>query len=323
MSTADLVEKYISFKKAEGSSKRTIESYHGKLGAFANHFPTLPLDPDQIAEFLGQLKVDQLTRWDYRKHIIAFYHWLEKRQLIAIITPSFPRVKVPRKVRRVLSEDEVTNLFSHAQNFQEKAILTLLVDSKIRASELCSLTRENLFLDHIVISGKTGQRQAPISPLTYNMLTNLTSNGLLFTVEGKPFNKDSLRDLIKGIMHRAGLEGKKLGPHILRHSASVMHIMHGGDLLSLKEELGHTTTRMTEQYARLAFPEVKQKHQEVNVIGYVASKFELIRAVCLDCGLEIRVDPKDIAETSCLRCGQTGKWSMPGVKPEEMAEVSQ
>ncbi len=268
-STSALIEKYISFKKAEEVSKRTIEEYHGKLGAFANYFPTLPISPDEIAQFLGQLKCDPITKWDYRKHIISFYHFLERRNIIPIITPTFPRIKVARKIRRALSEEEVESLFKHADSFQDKVILTLLIDSKIRASELCTLTREHVFQDHIVVTGKTGQRPIPISPLTYTMLTKLAPAGPLFTIDGRPMRREYLRIRVKEIMNEAGLTGKKLGPHILRHSASVFHIMHGGDLLSLKEELGHTTLRMTEVYAHLAIPQVKQKHQEANVIGHL------------------------------------------------------
>lgn len=321
ISTAEVVEKYITWKINEGVSKRTVEEYHGKLGAFIKAFPALPLLPDDIAHFLGQLKVDPLTKWDYRKHIIALYHFLEKRQIIPIITPSFPRVKVPRKVRRVLSLEEMQSLFAAAENFQERAILTLLIDSKIRSSELCTLTRENLFRDHIIVAGKTGERQVPINPETYDMLINLASDGLLFKVEGRPLKREYLRVTLKRLMHRAGLNGKKLGPHILRHSASVEHIMHGGDILSLKEELGHTTARMTEGYAQLAFPQVKQKHTEVNVLGHISPKSELQKATCFGCGLEIRVALKDVKTTECLRCHQVGKWYLPEVSPAEMKEV--
>lgn len=322
-SITDLIQKYESFKKAEGVSQRTIEEYHGKLGAFANYFPTLPLDPDQIAQFLGQLKCDPITRWDYRKHIVAFYHFLEKRQIIPIVTPSFPRVKVPHKIRRALGEDEVINLFNHVESFEDKVILTLLIDSKIRASELCTLTREHVHQDHIIVTGKTGERAIPISPLTYSMLTKLAPAGSLFTIEGRPMRREYLRVHIREIMEKAGLTGKKLGPHILRHSASVFHIMHGGDLLSLKEELGHSTLRMTEHYAQLALPQVKQKHKEADVIGHIVSGSHMRRAICFGCNTEIEVELREVKHTKCPGCGQVGRWYLPETSLDEMAEVKQ
>ncbi len=323
ISTADVVEKYIAFKIAEGVSDRTVEEYRGRLGPFAKAFPTIPLDPDQIAQFLASLKVEHITRWDYRKHIIALYHFLERRKLVPEITKTFPRVKVPRKVRRVLSPEEMTSLFSNVKNITERAILTLLIDSKIRASELCSLTRENLHPDHIVVTGKAGQRSVPITLQTFTMLTFLAKSGPLFTVEGRPIKREYLRHKVQEIMFRAGLNGKKLGPQILRSSSSVQHIMHGGDLMSLKEELGHTTTRMTDQYAQLAFPEVKQKHGEVNVIGHIAPAVQFKRAICPECGLEVHMLPEDARTLTCLRCKKVVEWHFLDAGPEETEGVKQ
>lgn len=318
---ADAIERYIQFKVAEGVSLRTQEQYRNRLNPFAKAFPIVPVNTDQIARFLAALDVDPETRWDYRKHIIAFYHFLEKREEIPVVSILFPKVRVPRKVRRVLSPEEMGRLFANAIGIQEKAMLTVLIDSKIRASELCSLTRENLFPDHIIVTGKTGQRTVPIRQETFDILSQLATEGPLFIVEGRPMNRHYLRVHIKKLMQRAGLEGEKLGPHILRHSSSVQHIMFGGDLMSLKEELGHTTTKMTEKYAALAFTQVKTRHEEVNVLGRIASANGLARAVCLDCGLEIRVKPEEAPDTVCLRCKQKGKWDLPDVQPEEMKEV--
>lgn len=310
ISTAEVVEKYITWKINEGVSKRTVEEYRGKLGAFVKAFPTLPLHADLISDFLGKLQLDQETKWDYRKHIISFYHFLEKRQIIPIITPTFPRVKVPKKVRRVLSTDEMKSLFATAQNFQERAILTLLIDSKIRATELCTLTRENLFKDHIVVVGKTGQRQVPISSTSYEMLTNLSQEGFLFRVEGRRMTREYLRVHLKALMQRAGLNGKKLGPHILRHSASVEHILQGGDVMSLKEELGHSSVKMTEKYAHLAFPQVRELHDRVNVLGHIAPQSAARKAACNGCGLEIRAAQKDLKTIECMRCKRIGDWKV-------------
>lgn len=174
----------------------------------------------------------------------------------------------------MLSEEQVESLFKQAESFQDKVILTLFIDSKIRASELITLTREHVSQDHIIVSGKTGERTVPISPLTYTMLTKLAPAGPLFMLEGRPMRREYLRIHLRELMEAAGITGKKLGPHILRHSASVFHIMHGGDLMGLKEELGHTTLRMTEIYAQLAINQVKQRHQETNVIGHILDRLQ-------------------------------------------------
>ncbi|MBA7477691.1 Tyrosine recombinase XerC [subsurface metagenome] len=317
ISTVDAVKAFIRSKKTEGVSQRTIDGYYSYFKPFILKYPTLPLTVEQIEDFLDSLKVDQETKWSYNKELKALYHYLERRKKIPKDLFEFPRVKVSRKVRRVLTEDELRRLFQFAENFQEKAILTTLIDSKVRASELVSLDRENVFPDHIVVDAKGGgQRQVPISPDTYDTLCQLAANGPLFRLYGKRMRREYLRIILHRLMERAGLKGEKLGPHILRHSASVQHMMAGGDLLSLKEELGHTTTRQTEKYGALAFPQVKQKHEQLNVLGRIVGQSVFERARCYGCHHEIVLELEKVKETECPECHQVGKWYLPNHRTE-------
>lgn len=298
-----------------------MEGYYSYFKPFIGKFPMLPTTSERIEEFLVSLKVDLETRWSYNKTLKALYHFLEQRKKIPKDLFAFPRIKVPRKVRRVLSEEELRRLFPHAENSQERAILILLIDSKVRASELLSLDREKVYPDHITVIGKTGERDVPINPETYDTLVQLAASGPLFRVNHKRMRREFLRIIVRRLMERAGLSGEKLGPHILRHSASVQHMMHGGDLLSLKEELGHTTTRQTEKYGALAFPQVKQRHQEVNVLGSIVDQSgpeaNLERAICYGCQQQIVIAWLDVKKTKCPSCGQVGRWYLPNHREKE------
>jgi len=317
ISTADAVESFIRSRKVQGVSPRTMEGYYSRFRPFLRKYPTLPLTVEPIVDFLGSIQGTPENRWTYRRHLIALYHFLEERKKIPKDLFKFPLVKVPRKVRRVLSEEEMRRLFSYAQNFTEKAILILLIDSKVRAGELCKLTREKVYPDHITVMEKGGgERDVPIKPEVYDMLVQLAPSGILFRFEGRPIRREYLRIILRRLMHRAGLKGAKLGPHILRHSASVQHMVHGGDLLSLKDELGHTTTKMTEIYGQLAFTQVKDKHQQVDVLGKVLNgepldRLPLERAKCYGCQKEILLELAKIKETECPDCHQVGKWYLP------------
>lgn len=330
-STAEAVKSFIKSREVQGVSKRTLEGYPSRFKPFIAKYPTLPTTTEEIEEFLGSLKLEPETRWSYCKDLKALYHFLEARKGVQLANRpdafpnknliTFPRIKVPRKVRRVLSEVELRQLFPHAQGFQERAFLTALIDTKIRASELLSLDREKVYPDHVVVAGKTGERLVPINPETYTTLVQLGASGPLFKTNGKRMRREFLRIMMRRLMERAGLRGEKLGPQILRHSASVEHMMHGGDLLSLKEELGHSTTRMTEIYGQLAFPQVKQIHAKVNVLGRIVGQEKeepnMERAICYGCGQEIVVAWLNIKKTKCSQCGQVGKWYSPDHRTEE------
>jgi len=320
ISTASVVQAFIKSRQVQGVSKRTMEGYYSYFKPFIFKFPTLPTTTEQIEEFLLSLKVDPETKWSYNKTIKALYHFLERRKKIPKDLIDFPLVKFPRKVRRVLSEDELRRLFPQAEGFQERAILVLLIDSKVRASELLSLDREKVYSDHITVTGKTGERDVPINPETYDTLVQLAASGPLFRVNGKRMRREYLRIILRRLMEKAGLHGKSLGAHILRHSASVQHMMHGGDLLSLKEELGHTTTRQTEKYGALAFPQVKQRHGEVDVLGKIVSEANMERAICYGCEQQIVIAWLDVKKTRCKSCGQVGRWYLPDHRGEPAGE---
>lgn len=311
ISTVDAVNSLTKSRQYQGVSPRTLEAYRTHFKPFARKFPMLPLTSEPIEEFLLSIKGDIETRWSYRKDLATLYHFLEQRNKLPKGLVLIPTIKRPRKVRRVLSEDELRHLFAFTENFQETVILTLLIDAKIRAEELTTLVREKVYPDHVTVTGKTGERDAPINPDTYSMLIQLAPTGLLFRIDGRPMRREYLRKVVHRLMVRSGLEGKKLGPHILRHSASVQHMMFGGDLMSLKEELGHTQVSTTQIYAELASSQVKQRHQQVDVLGKLTTSSPLERARCYGCGQEVVVAMVDLKQTECPYCHQVGVWYTP------------
>ncbi len=316
ISTVDAVQAFVKSRKSQGVSELTVKDYYSLFKPFVLKYPALPLTVEPIEEFLASLQVGLERRWTYRRALVALYHFLEQRKKIPKDLVTIPQVKRPRRVRRILSEEDLRHLFAFAQNFQEKAMLTLLIDGKVRASELVSLDREMVYPDHIIVIGKTGEREVPITPETYGVLCKLAASGPLFRVNGRRMRRDYLRVIIHRLMLRSGLEGKKLGPHILRHSASVQHIMFGGDLMSLKEELGHTQVSTTQIYAELGATQVKQVHQKVNVLGKIAGKSSLERAQCYGCHIWVNLDPTRVKETECPGCHQVGKWYLPNHRTE-------
>jgi len=272
ISTLGAIDAYLLSLQAQGCAPRSIMERKGFLRRFANSYAVLPMSPEPIEKFLTSIKGVPETRWTYRRCLRALYRFLEKRRRIPRDLFDFPTTKVPRKVRRVLSTEEMAKLFRVCEDAQERCMLMVLIDSKIRIGELLSMSREKIFPDRIIVRGKTGERSVPIQEATYQALCGLTKRGALFQSSSGCGSRSWALKLIRAIMLRSGLRGPKLGPHILRHSASVLHIMSGGDLLSLQAELGHTTTRMTERYAALAFPDVKAKHLATDVLGAVVGR---------------------------------------------------
>lgn len=230
-------------------------------------FQAVPVTYTKLEKFLANPNWCQESRYDARKNLNALYHFLYQRKFLPKDLVEFPTIRRANKLRRVLSREELLSLWPHCHTFLEKCILTTLLDTKCRRGELLSMTRENIFPDHALVTGKVGQREVPLSFDTYVLLCELATSGPLFTINGRLMHKETLYKMVHALMLRAGLTGEKLGAHILRHSAAVESVMEGEDLQTLQQELGHTTPVMTAHYARLANTQVRSKHQALNIIS--------------------------------------------------------
>jgi integrase/recombinase XerD len=75
---------------------------------------------------------------------------------------------------------------------------------------------------------------------------------------GRPFNRDALRQVIKALGDKAGVN--RIYPHRFRHTFAINYLRGNGDLFSLQILLGHSMLGMVKHYARLAEVDVERAH---------------------------------------------------------------
>ena len=170
----------------------------------------------------------------------------------------------PRKpkpiVQDVLSESEVSRLIQATRNAREKAIVCLLAYSGVRNSELCGLRLRDVNLgdNHITIVGGKNRkdRRVNISAectkalIDYLALYKRVPESFLFTT----FKTDTqtapqaTRKLVSKVAKRAGI-GRRVFPHLLRHSLATNLLNRGASLMMIKNQLGHAFIESTMIYA--------------------------------------------------------------------------
>ncbi|GAI07710.1 unnamed protein product, partial [marine sediment metagenome] len=172
-----------------------------------------------------------------------------------------------KKVRPTLSSQEMNQLTSHAQSLRDRALLSLFIDSGLRASEAACLRKQNIFEDYIKVDGKSGERQIPISEETRCLLlalvnTNGTGDYVFTNKRGLPLTRHGIYWIVRGYMRKAGINRPKLGSHRIRHAFGKHWIKNGGDTRSLQKIMGHSNISTTELYVELDNDEIVAKHHQ-------------------------------------------------------------
>lgn len=123
------------------------------------------LKPTDVTEFLETVRVkphhytgktlSTYTVHGYAATIKAFLNWAAKEELIALSIPrrlAMPRIET--KVIEVYTDEQIKALLRACEKekdialeVRDRAIISVLLDTGIRANELCSLTLDNVFLN--------------------------------------------------------------------------------------------------------------------------------------------------------------------------------
>jgi integrase/recombinase XerD len=195
---------------------------------------------------------DHVQKPKYRAPVIEIYSELEiKSMLGACAQKAEWRTRRDRSVR----EASVFNL-------RDQAIIITLVDTGVRAAELCNfeirdyiqsqgrlLVRKGKWnKDRVVFLGQSGRR------ILWRYLVTRPdaqpTDPLFATGTNRPIERNNLRSTLQDIGARAAV--LKVTVHRFRHTFAVNFLRNGGNLLELQEMLGHENMNTLRIYARLA-----------------------------------------------------------------------
>jgi len=137
---------------------------------------------------------------------------------------------------------------------------------------VCSLLKHNIKQETVVVQGKTGWREVPISDETRRFLLQIAAISLddhVFHGHTGPITRHLIYAIVRRHMEKAGIKGPKLGSHRIRHAFGKNYLVNGGDLRSLQEIMGHADVKTTEKYASLNLTDVIEKHHRFSPLRAV------------------------------------------------------
>ena len=79
MKTQRVLENFLHSRKALNRKPKTIQWYKELLARFANSYPDLPTEPEDVEQFLAGLPHSKVTQHAYYRALKALYRFAKKR----------------------------------------------------------------------------------------------------------------------------------------------------------------------------------------------------------------------------------------------------
>jgi integrase/recombinase XerD len=270
--TALAIQEFIDSRISANLSPATIIWYRNRLLPFVEACLVLPRRPEPVESFMAGLKGSPETKWDVYRALKTFYKFISIRRLVPNPMDAIKPPRRPKTLMPTLESGEMMKILNSSESSRDKAILTLIMDNGVRAGEVCSLLKHNIRQETLIVNGKTGWREVPISEETRLLLLQIAASSpddYVFHGHKGPITRHLIYEITRRHIQRVGIKGPKMGPHRLRHAFGKNFLVEGGDLRSLQEILGHADIKTTEKYATLNLTDIINKHR----------KFSPLRAV--------------------------------------------
>jgi len=289
-----LLEDFLKHLRVEkGLSKNTVDSYGFDLRHFLQDLAQARRDPLRvdhaaITDYLWRRRAEGLKPTSlYRKaeSIKQFYRFLLLEGRLKVDpTANMTAPKIPQRLPRFLSVDEVTRLLSHPHDGHEpsvrfKAMLELMYAAGLRVSELVNLDEKQVDLEMGLVKafGKGGKER--LVPINHRAITALqvysdlkkrsrpgSGRHLFLGNRGKPLTRAAFWYQLRKWARAAGLT-KPIHPHMLRHSFATHLLSGGADLRSVQEMLGHADIATTQIYTHVDKDQLKRAHKRFHPRG--------------------------------------------------------
>lgn len=181
----------------------------------------------------------------------------------------------PFAISEVDSMIEQTKKTDHPK--RNKAIIMLLLDTGMRASEMCGLLKRDVDLDgrYVVLMGKgKKRRQLPLRPKTVSAIAlYIRQDGgrdemdPVFRSErgikiGDNLTRSGLLRLVSRLGDAAGIIAKRSSPHTFRHTFAIEFLRAGGNVYALMHALGHSSLKTCMIYLAIAQADLQEQHRQ-------------------------------------------------------------
>jgi len=296
------IEGFLLARAADGYSPSTLSQYKWGLDFVTSEIskPVKEVTTVDLRRAMAKVQASDLSPvsiFHVWKAIRAFYKWSSAEGLTERPDKPLaqPRFSIPEVVPftsdeiktllkavdysvRAVTKKRASFVMAKPNALRDRAIILVLLDTGLRASELCRLRIDDIDLQNgsVIVrpfrSGlKSRSRTIPIGQTTRKVLWKYFSSRetrpadpAFSTLEGGELDRGDLGHLFQRLGIHTGI--KNVHPHRFRHTFAITYLRNGGDVFTLQRLLGHSTLEMVRHYVALAEADDKEAHRRASPV---------------------------------------------------------
>lgn len=277
VSLGDCVEEYLVALRVEhGLAANTLSAYRRDLDQYLQFLDGAEPDQGLVEEYVGSLSERGLAPSTMNRKIASLrgLHRFLTKEGYRAADPTV-LLEAPRRLSpfpKALTVDEAISLveapdLTSQKGRRDSALLEFLYGTGARVSEAVDLDLGVLDLEDkiVIVTGKgSKQRLIPLGTQAIAAMQRWLPDRLLLlkrsesgdpvflNLRGSRLSRQGAFDVVKANAARAGIDPKKVSPHVLRHSAATHMVEAGADLRTVQEILGHATISTTQIYTKVS-----------------------------------------------------------------------
>lgn len=275
---AILLDRFLSAKRVEGCSEKTLKYYQStieamlaEVGKGIRHILTEDLRL-YLTSYQRRKNSSRVTIDNIRRILSSFFSWLEDEDYI-IKSPvrRIHKVKTVSSIKETYTDEDLEKMRDNCEEIRDLAIIDMLASTGMRIGEMILLNREDIdFAEReCVVFGK-GEKERIVYfdartklHLAEYLKNRTDDNPALFVTLRAPHE----RIQIGGVERRLRELGRRLDipkvhPHKFRRTLATMAIDKGMPIEQLQQLLGHQRIDTTLQYAMVKQSNVKSAHRK-------------------------------------------------------------
>lgn len=290
--------------RAQTCGPRTLALYRHILSRVERQLGGRPPDAASVAAYLRQYRAAAPdTQRNVYRALKAYCRWLVDAGHLDADPFAGPlgvaRPRLPRRRRATSTEADIRALLTAAapragqrrrwadggprsrEQPQARALLLLLIDSAMRAEEVCRLTCGQARAERLVIIGKGGhQDRAYVTAPTRQALLDLAGDRcdtapLFRSWSGGACSVAALRGILARLARRAGVTLPPRPLHSFRHYAAQAWVRAGLSDLAIQGLMRHRSIAVTQIYTYGAREEdLAEMHARVSPIAGLLRRVE-------------------------------------------------